>query len=68
MLSKMSINALTMLTKAAKRSYVQNQTRSHALAQLKPKLMSNSTNFFVLADKMFEVLMAAFRNANHRLA
>ena len=42
MLSKMSINALTMPTKAAKRGYVQSCAGSHALAQLKPRLRPNA--------------------------
>ena len=66
MLSKMSINTLTMPTKAAKRGYVQSQTGGHALAQLKPRLRPNSTNPFLLADEMFEVLTAAFGNANQK--
>ena len=66
MLSKMSINALTMPTKAAKRGYVQSRTGGHALAQLKPRLRPNSTNPFVTADEMFEVLTAAFGNANQK--
>ena len=64
MLSKMSINASTMPTKAAKHGYVRSQTSGHALAQLKPRLRPNSTNSFMTADKMFEVLTAAFGNAN----
>ena len=64
MLSKMSINASAMLTEASKRGYVQSQTGSHALTQLKPRLRPNATNPFRTADEMFEVLTAAFGNAN----
>ena len=66
MLSKMLINALTMPTKAAKHGYVQSRVGGHALAQLKPKLKPNSTNPFVSSNKMFEVLTAAFGNANQK--
>ena len=66
MLSKMSINASTMPTKAAKRGYVQSHVGSHALAQLKPRLRPNSTNPFVSSEEMFEVLTATFGNANQK--
>ena len=66
MLSKMSINALTMPLEEAKRGYVQSCVGGHALAQLKPRLRPNSTNPFVSADEMFKVLMAAFGNANQK--
>ena len=46
MLGKMTINALTMPTKAAKHDYVQSQTGGHALAQLKPRLRLSAANFF----------------------
>ena len=36
------------------------------MAQLKPRLRPNSTNPFVSADEMFEVLTAAFGNANQK--
>ena len=66
MLSKMLINASTMPTKAAKRGYVQSCVGGYALAKLKPRLRPNATNPFVSADKMFEVLTAAFGNANQK--
>ena len=55
-----------MPTEAAKRGYVQSRVGGHALAQLKPRLRPNATNPFVSSDKMFEVLMAAFGNANQK--
>ena len=66
MISKMSINATAMPLEEAKRGYVQNRVGGHTLAQLKPRLRPNTTNPFVLSDKMFEVLTAAFRNANQK--
>ena len=66
MLSKMSINASAMPTEASKCGYVQSQTGGHALAQLKPRLRPNATNLFQTADEMFEVLTAAFGNANQK--
>ena len=55
-----------MPTEAAKRGYVQSRVGGHALTQLKPKLRPNSTNPFVSADEMFEVLTAAFGNTNQK--
>ena len=66
MLSKMSINASTMPTKAAKRGYVQSRAGGHALAQLKPRLRPSAANPFRTSDEMFEVLTAAFGNANQK--
>ena len=64
--SAVTINALTMPTEASKRGYVQSQTGGHALAQLKPRLRPSAANPFKTADEMFEVLTAAFGNANQK--
>ena len=66
MLSKMSINALTMPTKAAKHGYVHSRVGGHALAQLKLRLRPSAANLFRIADEMFKVLTAAFGNANQK--
>ena len=66
MLSKMSINASTMPLEEAKRGYVQSRVGGYALAQLKPRLRPNAANPFRTADEMFEVLTAAFGNANQK--
>ena len=66
MLSKMLINTSTMPNKAAKRGYVQSRVGGHALAQLKPRLKPSAINPFQTSDEMFEVLTAAFGNANQK--
>ena len=66
MLSKMLINASTMPSEEAKRSYVQSRVGGHALAQSKPRLRPRAANSFWTSDEMFEVLTAAFGNANQK--
>ena len=66
MLTKMSINESTMPTEESKRGYLQNRTADNALAQLKPRLRPNATRPFATASEMFDVLTAAFGNANQK--
>ena len=66
MLSKLSINEASMPSEMAKRIYVQSLTADNALAQLKPRLRPDATRPFATVDEMFEVLTAAFGNANQK--
>ena len=66
MLSKMSINASTMPSEKAKHNYVQSCVGGHALAQLKLRLRPSAANLFWTSDEMFEILTAAFGNANQK--
>ena len=65
-ISRMSINASAMPSEEAKQGYIQSRVGGHALAQLKPRLRPNATNPFRTSDEMFEVLTAAFDNANQK--
>ena len=66
MLSKMSINKLIMLTKSSKQSYILSRVADKTFAQLKFCLHADATKFFGKIDEMFEVLTAAFGNANKK--
>ena len=65
MLNKMSANKSTMPIETLKLAYIQSFTADNAFAQLKPKLHS-ATKLFRMANKIFEVLMAAFGNINKK--
>ena len=66
MLSLMSMIESLMPTESSKQGYLQSRTADNALAQLKPRLRSNATRLFATASEMFEVLTAAFGNANQK--
>ena len=63
MLNKILTNKLIMLTEVLKLAYIQSFTADNTFMQLKPRLHS-ATKLFKTASNMFNVLMAAFGNAN----
>ena len=53
-----------MFMEAFKRGYILSRAADKALAQLKPRFHADATRSFIMVDKMFEILTAAFDNAN----